>query len=198
MYDNIEIIIEEEEEYMKTNFLFTIMLLIFAAIMVTPASAEEVTITFDEGRVQEGREIGNAYSDLGVTFVGATVVDTNGNGNLGFVPTGSVCTINFSPYVTSVSIDFENADVGIMEGILVNGQKIYDIGSCFWQGNTLHIESNNENPIKSVKLPDTNLWPCMKIQFDNLRYDQIPEFPTIALPVAALIGMMCIFQSRKD
>jgi len=193
---------------MKTSFLSIIMLLIFVAIMVIPASAEEVAIDFDGDGLAVGQSIGDAYADYGVTFVGAKVVDTNEIPfitDLGFVPNGETCALQFSPYVTSVSIEFENALTGTMDGFLVNGEKITDTErtkiTYLWYGNTLHIEGSTQNPIKSVQLSGYNVAPCInKIQFDNLRYiqTQIPEFPTVALPVAALIGMIFIFQRRKD
>lgn len=185
---------------MKTSFLSIIMLLVSVAIMSMPASAEEVTITFDEGRLEAGDPVGSAYSDLGVTFVGAEVAST-GYGNLGFTPTNRVCTINFSPYVTSVSIDFrDDAAKGHMDGILVNGKKISDSGyTFFWIEGTLNIKSSTQNPIKSVQLyGEEYTCLCTKIRFDNLTYNQIPEFPTVAFPVAAVLGLIFVFQRRKD
>ncbi|HOW15469.1 PEF-CTERM sorting domain-containing protein [Methanosarcina sp.] len=198
---------------MKTSFLLIIMMLIFAAIMVMPASAGEVTITFDEGRVQEGAEIGSAYSDMGVTFSsGAKIVETNelgswfGYSDLGFYnPSNYITTITFSPVVRSVSIDFENSFEGNMDALLVNGE-VLSKSKCnfFWvTEKRLRIESNDIS-IQSVSLsgdcPYVN-----SIKFNNLVYDQVtepttqvPEFPTVALPVAALIGMIFIFQRRKD
>lgn len=182
---------------MKTSLLSIIMLLVSVAIMIVPASAEEVAIDFDGDGLRAGQSIGNVYADLGVTFVGAKVVST-GNGNLGFSPVGDACTINFSPHVTSVSIDFENALAGEMNGVLVNGKKISDF-NWFCQGKTLHIESTAQNPITNVRLDGLD-FPCLgiKIKFDNLTYNQIPEFPTVALPVAAVLGLMFVFQRKKD
>lgn len=186
---------------MKTSLLSIIMLLVSVAIMAMPASAEEVTITFDEGRLEAGDPIGSTYSDLGVTFVGAKVVDTKILGtDLGFTPTG-VCTINFSPYVTSVTVEFkDDAAKGYMNGLLVNGQQVSDSDfSLLWGEKTLQIKSNTQNPIKSVQLYGKEYTClCTKIQFDNLSYNQIPEFPTVALPVAAVLGLIFVFQRRKE
>jgi len=188
---------------MKTSLLCIIMMLVVATMMVTPASAEEVTIDFDDGSVVAGQNVGDAYEDLGVTFVGAKVVDTKLFGtDLGFTPTGNTCTIQFSPYVTSVSVDFKDDWAeGNMAGLLVNGETISDSEcTCFWVKRTLHIESSTQNPIKSVQLYGIEYLPCVctKITFDNLKYTQIPEFPTVALPVAAVLGIMFIFQRRKN
>lgn len=184
---------------MKTSLLSIIMILVSVAIMVVPVSAEEVAIDFDGDGLSAGQSIGNAYADLGVTFVGAKVVST-GNGNLGFSPVGDACTINFSPHVTSVSIDFkDDAAIGHMDGFLVNGKRISD-SKCtiFWIERTLHIESSTQNPIMNVQLSGDELFPCMRIKFDNLSYNQIPEFPTVALPVAAVLGLIFVFQRRKE
>ncbi|MDQ1275834.1 MAG: hypothetical protein QG610_1409, partial [Euryarchaeota archaeon] len=88
------------------------------------------------------------------------------------------------------------AFVGYMEGVLVNGQAISDY-TFFWEGNVLHIESSTQNPIKSVQLTGIPC-SCTGIQFDNLSYNQIPEFPTVAFPVAAILGLIFVFQRRKD
>lgn len=188
---------------MKTKLLCIIMILVAATIMVTPTSAEEVTIDFDDGNVVAGQNIDDAYEDLGVTFAGAKVVDTKLWGtDLGFTPTGEFCTIKFSPYVTSVSIEFKDDWAeGNMDGFLVNGETISDSKcTCFWVEKTLHVESSTQNPIKSVQLYGIEYLPCIctKITFDNLKYTQIPEFPTVALPVAAVLGMIFIFQRRKN
>ena len=194
---------------MKTS-LFFIFLLVVVAIMVMPASAGEVTITFDEGRVPKGHEIGNAYSDMGVTFSsGATIVDTGEwwqRQDLGFWNQNNYFTqITFSPVVRSVSIDFEDAFAGNMDAFLVNGE-ILSRSRCNFLWVTekrLRIESN-ETGIQSISLSGD--FPCVNsIKFNNMVYDQvtepstqIPEFPTVVLPVAALLGIVLIFQRRKN
>jgi hypothetical protein len=178
--------------------------------IVMPASAGEVTITFDEGRLQEGQEIGSTYSDMGVTFSqGAEIVKTNEwwqRKDLGFCnPDNYVTQITFSPVVRSVSIDFEDSFEGNMDAFLVNGE-VLSKSKCnfFWATEKrLRIESSDSS-IQSISL--SGFSPCVKsIKFDNLVYDQvtepstqIPEFPTVALPVVAVIGMMFIFQRRKN
>ncbi|AKB29982.1 hypothetical protein MSSIT_3263 [Methanosarcina siciliae T4/M] len=188
---------------MKTNLLCIILILAVVTIMVTPASAGEVTITFDDGIVVADQDVDDAYADLGVTFEGAKVIDTKLVGtDLGFTPKDDFCTINFSPYVTSVSIDFkDDLAEGNMDGLLVNGEKISDSECTYvWIEKTLHIESSAQNPIKSVQLYGIEYLPCIctKITFDNLKYTQIPEFPTVALPAATVLGMIFVFQRRKN
>ncbi|KKG14333.1 hypothetical protein EO98_10290 [Methanosarcina sp. 2.H.T.1A.6] len=186
---------------MRTKLLSLILMLgVAIAIIVTPASAGEVTITFDEGRVQENQEIGSAYSDMGVTFSsGAKIVDTKLIGtDLGFWnPTYHITTIHFSPVVKSVSIEFEDALVGNMDAFLVNGEKLSTSKwNCIFTTNKLTIESQTEN-IQSIGVSDG--CPCINlIKFDNLSYNQIPEFPTVTLPMVAVIGMMFILQRRKN
>ncbi|MCC4769179.1 PEF-CTERM sorting domain-containing protein [Methanosarcina sp. DH2] len=187
---------------MKTNFLSILLMLVATiTIIAIPASAGEVTITFDEGRLDAGDEIGSTYSDLGVIFSpGAKIIDTKfGSGeDLGFWnPNNHITTIYFSPAVKSVSIEFEDAIIGNMDALLVNGEKL---STSKWNWlittNTLRIESKTEN-IQKIEISDGS--QCINlIKFDNLRYNQIPEFPTVAFPIAAVIGMMFIFQRRKN
>lgn len=184
---------------MKTKFLLLLLILSIVITSVMPASAEgTVTITFDEGRLKAGQEIGSTYSDKGVTFSsGAKIVDTGG-GDLGFEnPNHDVTTIRFSPVVKSVSIEFEDAFIGNMDAFLVNGEKLSTSKwNWFFTTNKLTIESKTEN-IQSIAVSDS--CPCINlIKFDNLSYNQIPEFPTVALPVVAVIGMLFIVQRRKN
>ena len=144
--------------------------------------------------------LANQYATEGVTFAGARVVDTDPtrNTDLGFSPTSGVVTMNFNPNVRSVSIDFKNAVVGVMDAVLINGQTLHD-----YQPNAIITESSlqidapdSNNPIKTVEvhsLANVNL-----IEFDDLTYDQIPEFPTVVLPVAAVLGILFIVQRKKN
>jgi hypothetical protein len=60
----------------------------------------------------------------------------------------------------------------------------------------LKIVSSGE-PIKSIELSEGV--HCVNwITFDDLTYTQIPEFPTIAVPVAALLGLMLIIQRKTS
>ena len=160
-------------------------------------------ITFDDGRLSVGDEIGDTYADLGVTFSdGATIVDTKWWGtDLGFWnPDSDVTTISFSPTVTSVSIQFKDSFVGNMDAILVNGEVLTDTETNRWwfTDKTLMIESIDV-PIASIGLSSS--CSCVNcIKFDNLCYTQteIPEFPTIAFPVVAVLGLALFFQRRKE
>ncbi len=177
-----------------------IHMLLMLFLLVGTASASEVCITFDEGLLDVGDEIGDTYAHLGVTFSeGAVIVDTRLFGtDLGFYnPDNHVTTISFSPAVTSVSIEFEDALVGNMDAILVNGEVLTDSEFNFLivTDRTLKIESASV-PIKSIAL-SSGLSCVNTIKYDNLRYNQIPEFPTIALPMAAIIGLAFLFRKRE-
>ena len=134
-----------------------------------------------------------------MTFEGSRVVDTlpGGGVDLGFRPTSGISTIKFNPYVKSASIDFKDAIVGVMDAVLVNGQSLHDYQpNAFFTENTLHIDATADNPIKTIEvhsLANVNL-----IEFDDLTYDQIPEFPTVVLPVAAVLGILFIVQRKKN
>jgi hypothetical protein len=153
--------------------------------------------------VVENTALINQYTSQGVTFSGATVVDTlpGGGVDLGFKPTatGGTVRIDFNPNVRWVSLDFEDANNAVMTGITVNGVQIQDKDAS-WQDSTLHISETSANdPIRyvTVKGDGTNN-QVKNIQFDNLSYDQIPEFPTVVVPVAAVLGILFISQRRKN
>lgn len=162
---------------MRKQTLFLLLVLCVSAIsLAIPASAEEVTITFDEGNVRAGDALTDQYANEGVTFSQTKVVDTNPLPtvtDLGIVPTNGFCQINFNPYVRSVSIDFEDAASGLMAGVTINGRPVADFE---WSAreNTLQVSSSDSNPIKVIAV--TYLTNSRSIQFDNLRYDQIRNF----------------------
>ncbi|TQD25455.1 PEF-CTERM sorting domain-containing protein [Methanolobus vulcani] len=86
-----------------------------------------------------------------------------------------------------------------MNAILVNGEVLTDseYNCLFLTDKTLKIESADVF-IQSIGISSGS--PCVnKIKFDNLCYTQadIPEFPTIALPIAAIIGLAFIFRKRE-
>jgi hypothetical protein len=185
----------------QTLFLYLI-LCVSAIIMAMPASAAEVTITFDDHTpsLQVNTPLTTQYASQGVTFSGARVVDTDSTSrvDLGFAPTStSPCRLDFSPYVTSVSLQFEDALTADMDGILVNGNKVSDF-DFIWQDDTLHVSSSASKPIMYVIVSSGTTLGMRSIQFDNLRYTQIPEFPTAVVPVAAVLGLLLIFQRRKN
>ncbi len=184
----------------KQTLFLSLILCVSAIIMAMPASAAEVTITFDDHNpsLRDGQTLTNQYSDKGVTFSGTKVVDTNPSQSvtdLGIAPINGFCRIDFNPYVTSVTMDFEDAASGVMAGVTVNGKPVADFE---WSanGNTLQVSSSTSNPITVVAV--TSLTNVKKIQFDNLRYTQVPEFPTVVVPVAAVLGLLFIFQRRKN
>lgn len=186
---------------MKADFLSILLMLVTTiTIIAIPASAGELTITFDEGRLDADDEIGSTYSDLGVIFSPGAIVDTKfGSGeDLGFWnPNNHISTIYFSPAVKSVSIEFEDAIIGNMDALLVNGEKL---STSKWNWlittNTLRIESKTEN-IQKIEISEGS--QCINlIKLDSLRYNQILEFSTVAFPIAAVMCMMFIFQRRKN
>jgi hypothetical protein len=118
--------IKRRKEMRKPNLFLLLILSVSTLMMAIPVSADEITITFDEGRVAEGEQLTDQYSSLGVEFSsGAKVIDTDlspFSKDLGFYsPTNDTTTLTFSPYVSSVSIDFKYAFTGNMDAILVNG-----------------------------------------------------------------------------
>ncbi|WP_048184703.1 hypothetical protein [Methanosarcina siciliae] len=149
-------------------------------LIIIPVNAGEISVTFEEGRLCAGEEIGNTYSDQGITFShGVQFVDLgnlNSEKEMGFWnPDNRITQIYFSPAVTSVSIDFENTLAGNLDAFLVNGKVLSKSEyNCEWTSkNTLRIESNDTN-IQSIEI--SSKLPCSKkIKFDNLCYEQVTE-----------------------
>ncbi|WP_162198326.1 MULTISPECIES: PEF-CTERM sorting domain-containing protein [unclassified Methanosarcina] len=145
-----------------------------------PINAGEVSVTFDEGHLCTGQEIGNNYLNLGIIFSpGVKLVDIgflHSKKDMGFWnPDNRTIQIYFSPAVSSVSIDFKDAYSGNMEALLVNGKVLSKSEyNCVWNSKkTLKIESNNVN-IKSISISGKSPY-SKKIKFDNLCYKQFPE-----------------------
>jgi|GEM_PF-1732272 len=164
---------------MRTNYSHLFLTLsVTIMLIVMPVNAREVSVTFDEGRLCAGQEIGNTYSDQGITFSpGVKLIDIgylSSEKDMGFWnPDNRITQIYFSPAVISVSIDFENALAGNMDALLVNGEVLSKSEyNCEWTSkNTLRIESNNAN-IQSISI--SSKLPCSrKIKFDNLCYEQV-------------------------
>jgi hypothetical protein len=202
-----------------------LMLSVIIILIIVPVYAGEVSVTFDESRLHIGQEVGNTYSDLGITFSqGVKIVDTDSlwlKKDLGiWDPENHTIQINFSPSVRSVSIDFKDSSMGNINAFLVNGRNISESGyKCTWiTKNGLKFESNDTS-IESISI--LNKPSCAKkVKINNLYYEQIPgasensscgncikpdkscteipEFPSVALPVAAVLGMLFIFKRRKN
>ena len=156
------------------------MLSIVITLNIMPVNAQEVSVTFDEGRLCTGQEIGNTYSDMGITFSpGVKLVNTDcsrSKQDMGFWnPNNRIIKIYFSPAVRSVSITFEDALAGNMDAILVNGKVLSrSESSCSWAAKkTLKIKSNNAD-IKSISISSKSACE-KKIKFDNLCYEQVTE-----------------------
>ncbi|WP_406662404.1 PEF-CTERM sorting domain-containing protein [Methanolobus sp. ZRKC3] len=184
---------------MKTKLICLLVVLMLA--MVGSASAETVKINFND--LGASVYVGTHYP--GLTFSGdALTIPTI------FFPapsppifvaseTGSM-RIDFDMPVSRVGFMYATFDsICYLEAYdssdnLLDSVSAPGLGPYFWNP----IEVSSSTPIAYVIYHDTEA----RIALDDLEYDtecnEIPEFPTIALPVAAILGLAFFFQRRKE
>lgn len=80
---------------------------------------------------------------------------------------------------------------------------VFDCSTFRWAMNVVIDDDNNPGPDNlQCKFPVGWGWSspaCDYSEFEiSCEQQEIPEFPTVALPIAAIIGLAFIFQSRKD
>lgn len=189
--------------------LLTIFIISLVAIF--PAAAKTVVIDFEQTtdgtKLLDDEILTNQYP--GLTFSGDTgdgyLRVYSKNSHPYFTPSsgdnGIIC-----PWTSDARIDFavpvsrvKLTHLGVYNPIL----KAYDssgnlIDTVFFNSRQAQIVGSN---IKYITLSIGHGGDC--IIFDDLEYDTpdiqtgIPEYPNIVLPIAAIIGLMFIFQRRK-
>src|SRR5690606_20252718 len=93
------------------------MLSVIIVLIIIPANAGEVSVTFDEDHLLDGQEVGSTYSDMEITFSqGVKIVNTDYlwlKKDLGiWNPENHIIQINFLPAAMSATIDFKDASMG--------------------------------------------------------------------------------------
>ncbi len=200
------------------KFVHSFILLLFAGILlICPAAAVEQTINFEELPLQT--EILDNYATQGVTFSEWVFVEPDLTGEYAgdqiawnhLNPDDHITTISFSPEVERVKLDFKGIYEGQMraydsQGNLVDMAELSNPNPMFppsgWEleEHSLDVSVTDQPYISYVEVTGISRFgiPLNTIVYDNLVYEQvehnIPEFPTLALPMLAILGLVLFFR----
>ena len=178
------------------------VLAIAITLMAAPASAEEQMIDFEDLPI--GTEIGANYADRGVVFSPGVYIapDLTEGDQVAWNPSHQNTVITFTPEVDSVSIYFKGAFRGVARAYDADDNLIdKDVDWAQWlKGDKLEVSVDDAPYIAYIKLSGQGDKPLFLhlVVYDDLEYNQIPEFSTIALPIVAIIGLAFLLQRRKD
>jgi hypothetical protein len=146
----------------------------------------------------------------------AAGIDANPNPISLNVNEGKSQTVNITsdgPAISKFIIDgvgFNPADRFIIsiqdpDGVIHNGSEIENSNPLGWASPATFIvtynnklESNNDYLLKYKVFWVGNPDPYDADSVIRVQITPTPEFPTVALPVAAIIGLVFLFQHRKD
>jgi hypothetical protein len=191
------------DNMVKKKIILASILAIIVA-MVGIASADETAVTFDDGSVNVGDELIDQYNGLSFSGDPAIVIQI-APGNLGFTAGNrftSKVMINFAADdIHKVSIDVKGSYINVMQAFeFLNAQGkplAVDVAVFNFEGFEKLTVISTDTPIKSVRM--VSALNIGGLEFDNFVYSSsIPEFPAVALPVAAVIGIVFFFQQRKN
>lgn len=177
-----------------------ILLTIFIILLVTvfPAAAGTVTtINFED--LGQGVTIGTSYP--GLSFSESAWISTypeypeypphSGNKKVDFYM-GNPCTITFSTPVSKVGLWYTSSDTASIEAYDSNGNLINRVEGPANLWTTGHLELSGQH-IAYVTINSGTI--------DDLEYEtediSIPEFPSVVLPIAAILGLMFVFGRKK-
>jgi hypothetical protein len=101
--------------------------------------------------------------------------------------------------VTSNNVDFTKAT----EFTITIDKTVFDCSTFRWAMNVVIDDDNNPGPDNlQCKYPIGWGWSSPACDYSvfeiSCEQQEIPEFPTIALPVAAILGLAFFFQRRKE
>lgn len=183
---------------------------VVALVMVVPVSATTTTkIDFENVDFVCNEDIIEPYYSVnGLTFTGA---QSNGPLCQGYLVSnypphsgnwiiynlgGSNIRIDFASPVSRVSIWYTAFTSGNIEAYNSQNQKIDSDSGSANIGSYSKLEVIGPN-IAYVVLHDAG----NQITYDDLEYDTetaIPEFPTVAIPVISVIGLVFLINRRKN
>lgn len=185
---------------MKIKLICLLMVLMLA--MVGTASAETVTIDFED--FDNYDLVGTYYP--GLTFSGEQILQKPDYNWEQFPPHSGInvifdlspkIRIDFDDCVTRASIWTTTNSISYLEAYDSSDALIDSDQLTENMGGHGQMEVSGSN-IAYVILHDSG----NTVTYDDLEYDtectEIPEFPTIALPVVAVLGLAFFFQRRND
>ncbi|MDI3485531.1 MAG: hypothetical protein PWQ51_969 [Methanolobus sp.] len=159
---------------------------------------EGVVITFEDTTC--GETIGTQYN--GVTFEPAMSGSaSNGNKVAEFTET---TTISFFPEVSCVSFK-HSSYAGTQATAYDNQGNVVDTasGGNLFIPEIIELASNGDSCISYITITYQETGYAEFAWIDNLKFctcqrEEIPEFPTIAIPMLAIIGLALVMQRRRE
>jgi len=176
-------------------------------ITVFPVSAGTVT-QIDFENLVYGNYVTTQYTSQGATFTGNALVLDTAHCDPGYPPHSGTKLVDIVD--GSIRVDFTNpvSRVGVwyttgqtdafLEAYDSQGNLLQRAEGIYNYGFSNYLEVSGSN-IAYVIIHDTGDW----FGIDDLSYEtpsstSIPEFPSVATPVAAILGLIVIFGRRKN
>ncbi|WP_321429164.1 PEF-CTERM sorting domain-containing protein [uncultured Methanolobus sp.] len=201
---------------MKKNNIKNIALLLIAAIMLAGTASAVSTTYTEQDTTPDIYVYGNSNSKTtGFESLFATTVSgstwTDADGRLAVINEGDYMLINTENPTSEFCIVFASDKNDGYARVYVDGNKVWSDNTYSDVGlgqsidkqtiRTLHI-SDLDYETHSIKIKNTNAndydVTIYKYGYNCPETEEIPEFPTIAAPVAAIIGLAFIFTKRKE
>ncbi|MBP1910485.1 PEF-CTERM sorting domain-containing protein [Methanolobus bombayensis] len=201
---------------MKKNNLKNIALMLIAALMLAGTASAVSTTYIEQDTTPEIYVYGNSNSKITgfeniftTTISGSTWTDADGRlavineGDYMLIntenPTSEFCIVFASDrndgyarvYVDGTQVWSNNtySDVGLGQSIDKQTIRTLQITDLDYSTHSIKIKNTNSNDY------DVTIY---KYGYDCPDSEEIPEFPTIAAPIAAIIGLAFIFVKRQE
>jgi hypothetical protein len=201
---------------MKKNNIKNIALLLIAAIMLAGTASAVSTTYTEQDTTPDIYVYGNSNSKTtGFENLFATTVSgstwTDADGRLAVINEGDYMLINTENPTSEFCIVFASDSNDGYAHVYVDGNDVWSDNTYSEVGlgqsidkqtiRTLHI-ADMDYDTHSIKIKNTNAndydVTIYKYGYNCPETEEIPEFPTIAAPVAAIIGLAFIFTKRKE
>jgi hypothetical protein len=201
---------------MKKNNIKNIALMLIAAIMLAGTASAVSTTYTEQDTTPDIYVYGNSNSKTtGFENLFATTVSgstwTDADGRLAVINEGDYMLINTENPTSEFCIVFASDSNDGYAHVYVDGNDVWSDNTYSEVGlgqsidkqtiRTLHI-ADMDYDTHSIKIKNTNAndydVTIYKYGYNCPETEEIPEFPTIAAPVAAIIGLAFIFTKRKE
>jgi hypothetical protein len=208
----------------KRNIVFVLSLLIMLAGAASACQdcddgcdCDGQLICFENMKC--GEPITTQFTEQGATF-GTAVVSYKDMAGSGTAYSTEQVTITFNPEVCCASMEV-NSVYGVQIIAYDKNGKVVDAanGGYFFCPKLVELSSGEDNTIAYITMTASSLeelcnpnmhgisamccsyddWLCIdNLKFCTCQNNEIPEFPTIAIPLLAIIGLAFVMQRRKQ
>nr|WP_321497273.1 PEF-CTERM sorting domain-containing protein [uncultured Methanolobus sp.] len=208
---------------MKKSIIFALSLLIILAGVASACQdcnsgcdCNGELICFENMKC--GEPITTQFADQGAIF-GTAVVSYKDMSGSGTAYSTEQVTITFDPEVCCVSMEV-NSVYGVQIIAYDKNGNVVDTanGGSFFCPRLVELSAGEGNPISYITLTASSLedlcyprtryvstmcctyddWLCIdNLKFCTCQDNEIPEFPTLAIPVLAIMGLALIMQRRR-